>query len=79
LEDDLKVPSGPSQLSVTHVSDVATVEEDAAAGRLEQTHEKSPRRRFSTTGLPNEPESLPSANTKANPVDGTNLSRAARE
>ncbi|GFJ80642.1 hypothetical protein Phou_048220 [Phytohabitans houttuyneae] len=70
LEDDLQVLPQQPQPAPPDAADVPPLEDDPAAGRLQQAHEHPPRGRLATARLADEPERLAARHLEVDPVDG---------
>ena len=70
LEDDLHRTPMRTQVGLAEMGDVAAVEPDAAAGRLDQAQDAARDRRFAAAGFADKPEGFSDANRKTDAVHG---------
>src|SRR6266851_533845 len=68
LEDDLHRAPMRTQFGFSEIGNVAAVDPDAAAGRLDQAQDAPRDRRFAATGFADKPERFSDANRKTDTV-----------
>jgi hypothetical protein len=69
LEDHLELSPERTQVPVRHPGDVDPVEEKRTATRLDQAHDRLAERRFSASGLADQPDNLTGMNMQVHAVN----------
>ncbi len=79
LEHDLHPAPVALELVALEVGDVVPVEDDSAAGRLDEAEERAPDGRLAAAGLPDQAERLAAPDLEADVVDGLHVADLALE
>ena len=79
LEHDLHRAPVRTQLGLAELGDVAAIELDAAAGRLDQPQHAARHRRLAAAGFADQPERFAGADRKADAIHGMHGADAAAQ